>query len=152
MQKILIESCRNANILHLCASSQHTPQMQKILHLERCNAKCFRFRQASIKIFCIRQSQMQHTLHFVQDLLHFNAPDQNPLDPIEFPVVGRVMQMRLRGVKEHARSSVLAEGHTIQGILHLPASNAKYFRCVSHKSKIFCISTASIKIFSKCQF
>jgi hypothetical protein len=50
--------------------------------------------------------------------------------------------MRVRGVKEQAGSSVLARGRTIQGILHPPASSAKYFGCVGHKCKIFYISTA----------
>jgi hypothetical protein len=37
------------------------------------------------------------------------------------------MQMRLRGVKEHARSSVLAQARTIQGI----------FACARLEHKIF---------------
>jgi hypothetical protein len=106
---------------------------QNLLHSTVLNATYFAFRP---KIFCISTLLIK-----------------NPLDSIEFSVVGRVMQMRLRGVKEHARSSVLAQARTIQGILHVPASNTKYFGCVSHKCKIFCSLTASIgAVLSESQF
>jgi hypothetical protein len=84
-------------------------------------------------------------LHFVQDLLHFNAPDQNPLDSIGFSVVGSC-KMRVGGVEEHAGSSVLAQGRTIQGTLHPPASNAKYFVSRQPPSKSFSFDRLLIKI------
>jgi hypothetical protein len=43
-------------------------------------------------------------------------------------------------VKEHAGSSGLARGRTIQGILHLPTSNEKYASI-----KIFCIQQSQMQ-------
>jgi hypothetical protein len=93
-------------------TSQHTHTDRKYFGSVSRRCKIFCISTISIKIFCIRSSHMQKLiLHFVQDLLHFNAPDQNPLDSIGFSVVGSC-KMRVGGVEEHAGSS------------HPPASNA----------------------------